>query len=443
MKPTYFPQRAGAAAAMLLLLAGTALAPAAEPGGVTLAYDKTAGCYRVDFDLTTVTHREAGRQYAAAIRGNFPKFEALTDRFLKETIDDVNKGIADPARRMSFAKALAAANALRKNIPREYLDEIDGMGLVFSWPVDKLGDGHLSANENFVSLIFEDVTQAAACSAAAVFGRGSATGKSIVGRNNDWPPNKEMDSWNAMFVFHNGDRSSAGNGMIGELFPNNVFNRHHLFGGSLDSWPSSEPSIPRHGARSPTIDLRWVIENSRTLAGAEKALARREYGTGSLILLADADTAHVLEYDTSRPAGQRGKLRSSTTKLRDGITWDMPEAIASVNSFLLPGAFPNHVGDSHNQLRLENFRKLLRQDLSGGPVNLDQMKAIMGHTSRDGCSATSGAIFRLGLKNDSATFQSLVMRMDTFETWMAYSAYGAKWPYRPVYHKIFAGSPFR
>ncbi|TSA34116.1 MAG: hypothetical protein D4R65_06735 [Verrucomicrobiaceae bacterium] len=443
MKPFHFLQCAGPAAAMFFLLGGAAPVPAAGPGGVTLAYDQKAGCYRVDFDLTAVTHREAGRQYAAAIRGKFPKFETLTDRFLQETIDDVNKGIADPARRMTFAKALTAANALRKNIPRDYREEIDGMGLVFSWPVDKLGDGHLSANENFVSLIFEDVTQAAACSAAAVFGRGSDTGRTIVGRNNDWPPNKEMDSWNAMFVFHNGDRSSAGNGMIGELFPNNVFNRHHLFGGSLDSWPASEPSIPRHGARSPTIDLRWVIENSRTLAEAEKALARRDYGTGSLILLADADTAHVLEYDTSRPSGQRGKLRSSTTKLRDGITWDLPDAIASVNSFLLPGAFPNHVADAHNHLRLESFRKLLRRDLGEGPVTLGQMKDIMGYTSRDGCAATSGALFRLGIKNDSATFQSLVMRMDSFETWMAYSAYGAKWPYRPVYHKIFSGDPFR
>ena len=443
MKSLHFLRRVGLAAATLILLAGTAQVPAAEPDGVTLAFDPKAGCYRVDFDLTAISHREAGRQYAAAIRCKFSKFEALTDRFLKETIDDVNNGIADPARRMTFEKALAAANALRKNIPRDYRDEIDGMGLVFSWPTDKPGDGHLSANENFVSLIFEDVTQAAACSAAAVFGRGSATGRTIVGRNNDWPPNKEMDSWNTMFVFHNGDRSSAGNGMIGELFPNNVFNRHHLFGGSLDSWPSSEPSVPRHGARSPTVDLRWVIENSRTLAGAEEALARRDYGTGSLILLADADTAHVLEYDISRPAGQRGRLRSATTKLRDGITWDLPDAIASVNSFLLPGAFPNHVGDAHNRLRLENFRRLLRHDLSEGPVNPGQMKSTMGYTSRDGCSATSGAIFRLGIKSDSATFQSLVMRMDTYETWMAYSAHGAKWPYRPAYHKIFASSPFR
>lgn len=415
---------------------------AGQPG-VTLAYDREAHCYRVDFDLTRITHREMGEQYAAAIRREFPRFEMLTDRFLQETIDEVNKGVSDPAKRMTFARALANARELRKGIPVEYMEEIEGMGMVFDCPEDRLGDGRLSPNEIFLSVIFQDVTESAACSAAAVFGKSSATGKTILGRNNDWSPDTETDSWNAFFVFHNGDRSSAGNGMIGELFPNNVFNRHHVFGGSLDSYPARQPSLPLAGTRSPTVDLRYAIESSRSLAEVESFLSSHHYAIGSLTLLADADTAHVLEYDTSRPEGRRGVIRTMESKLAKGVKWDVAGAIASVNSFLLPGGFPNHLDDAHNKLRLESFRDLLREDLAKGPIDLAGMKSIMGYTSRDGCSTTTGAVFRLGVGQDNATFQSLVMRLDTFETWMAYSAAGAKPPYHPAYYKVLSGDPFR
>ncbi|MEI6033102.1 MAG: C45 family autoproteolytic acyltransferase/hydrolase [Verrucomicrobiae bacterium] len=446
MKTFLFFRRLRRVAALASTAFASSFAFAGTPG-VTIDYDPAAHCYRVDFDLEAVSHCEMGRQYAAAIRREFPKFERLTDRFLKETIDAANKGIDDPAKKMTLAKVLANVNELRMNIPPEYMEEIEGMGLVFSWPKDELGDGHLSPQEIFVSVIFEDVTESAACSAAAVFGGASSTGKTIVGRNNDWAPDEETDSWNAFFVFHNGDKSSAGNGMIGELFPNNVFNRHHIFGASLDSYPASEPPPRLAGSRSPTVDLRYAIESSRTLAEAEEFLRGHSYATGSLTLLADAKAAHVLEYDTSRPVGRRGTIRSDGSKLIKGVGWGIPNAIASVNSFVLPGGFPNHLGDAHNRLRFKNFRNLLRDDLKKGPVDLDGMKATMGYTSRDGCSTTTGAIFRLGVESggekDNATFQSLVMRLDTFETWMAYSARGSKWPYQPAYYKILGGSPFK
>ena len=286
-----------------------------------------------------------------------------------------------------------------------------------------------------------------ACSAAAVFGQSSATGNTIVGRNNDWAHDEEMDKWNALFIFHNGEKSVAGNGLIGELFPTNVFNRHHVFGGSLDSYPAKKPSLPLKGMRSPTADLRCAIESSSTLADAEKFLSMSKYGTGEVILLADSKTAHVLEYDTSRPDGNRGRIRSASSRLIKGESWNISNAIASVNSFVLPGAFDNHNSDAHDKLRFRSFKNLFRSSLIQGPVGVKQMQGIMGYTSWDGCSGTSGALFRLDVKTgdekDSATFQSLIMRMDTFETWLAYSSHGARWPYKPVYYKILDGDPFR
>jgi len=46
-------------------------------------------------------------------------------------------------------------------------------------------------------------------------------------------------------------------------------------------------------------------------------------------------------------------------------------------------------------------------------------------------------------QKDNATYQSLVMKLDTFETWLAYSSGGARWPYTPKYHKVLEGDPFK
>jgi hypothetical protein len=402
------------------------------PRAATITYDEQLLIYKVEFDLTAASHREMGRQYAQAIVENFPQFERLTDAFLESTLKEVN---------MTFTKALENANVLKKNIPQEYLDEIEGMGLVFSYPSDEIGNGRLSPNKIFLSVIFQDATEnTGACSASAVFGASSATGGTIVGRNNDWNPNPNMDTWNALFIFHNGNKSVVGNGMIGELFPNNVFNRHHVFAAALDSSPAMVPSLPISGTRSPTVDIRYAMETCHTLADAEKFLSENKYALGSLTLMADAETAHILEYDISRPEGQRGRIRLATSALIDGVSWSVPNAIASVNSYLLPGSFINHIGDAHNTLRFINFQQLFSA-VTEGPLGVKQMQGIMGYTSWDGNAGTSGAIFRL--ESGVATFQSLIVRLDTFETWIAYSAHGAPWPYTPVYYKVLDGDPFR
>ena len=403
---------------------------------VSITYDNNHYLYKVAFDLTTVSHKEMGRQYALAIVEALPQFERFTDAALQTSLKDAN---------MTFTEALDNANALKESIPQEYLDEIEGMGLVFTDPSDEVGNGRLSPNKLFVSVIFEDVMDDA-CSAAAVFGQGSATGKTIVGRNNDWTPDKEMDKWNALFIFHNGEKSVAGNGLVGELFPNNVFNSHHVFGAALASYPGKKMLLPLKGMRSPTIDLRYAMESSPTLADAEKLLSTSTYALGSLILLADQQTAHVLEYDTSRPVGESGQIRTDASELIEGESWGIANAIVSVNSFLLPGGYDNHKNDAHNRLRFDTFRNIFRASLMQGPIGVEQMQGIMGYTSWDGGAKTSGAIFRLGIATnniqESATFQSLIVRLDTLEVWLAYSAYGARWPYTPVYYKILGGEPF-
>jgi hypothetical protein len=261
-------------------------------------------------------------------------------------------------------------------------------------------------------------------------------------------PDDEADQWNALFLFHSAPKSFGGNGSLGELVSTNVFSFHHLYAGSLDSCPSSAPLPVGTQARSPSFDLRYVMENCQALADAEEFLLQNgSYSRGSFTLLADANTAHVFECDTSRPPGQGGRFRSAASQLIDQLHCRPTNAIASVNIYLLPSSYANHLSDPHDRLRVANFVKLFEDHLAKGPVGIEQMKQIMGFPSEDGSSLSSGAIFRLGVEDesgrDNATFQSLEIRLGTIEAWLAYSGFGGSMSNEPVYLHILASHPFR
>jgi putative CocE/NonD family hydrolase len=414
----------------------------ATASAVSITRDPRLPFYRVDLDPTVVGHREMGRLYAEALLNTLPNFQEATDRELKQSLEGAN---------LTLEAAAVRAEGMMATMPAEYRDEIIGMAERFQSGSDDLGNGLLSYNKVIVSVLESDILDLPACSAAAVFGGASTTGQTIVGRNNDWAPDPDVDNWNALFVFHDGDRSIGGTASLGELFPTNMFNRWHMFAGSLDASHDNLPHWAK-GPRSVTCDLRWALEHYQTLAEMEDFLVERgnagSYAAGSATLVADAATAHVFEYDTSPPGGPTGAIRTSRSGLIEGVSWDIQDAIVSVNGFLLPGGVDNHTTDLHNRCRFDSYKELFEQMLHGPrqsvPIGVPEMQRVMGYTSDDGGAPTSGAIFRMGPPNDGgATFQSLVMRLDTLELWLAFSAQGAEMPYTPQYYKVLDGSPFK
>ena len=112
------------------------------------------------------------------------------------------------------------------------------------------------------------------------------------------------------------------------------------------------------------------------------------------------------------------------------------DAIATVNSFLLPGNASNHTGS--NIARWDSYVEQYDTFLKAGKIGVDEMMKIAGYSGPDG-KATSGAIFRS--MDHYPTVQSIVMRMDTFETYVFFAPVGEP-PYLPDYIKVFSGSPF-
>ena len=309
--------------------------------------------YAVDINMAKMSHYEAGRQYAKQIRANVPGYEVCIDSFL----NFMQKKLG-----ISLETLKARAADISQNIPPEYKEEIRGLQSVFSYTEDKLGDGRLSQNEFLIFQIFGDVGRLSGCSASAVFGNSSSTGKTIVGRNLDWCelPNSELQAIHAVVIIRNGKRSFCSFGFLGDLAFISGVNDHKIFASILDI-RTSKPYPSTSAKRSYMMDLRYAIENMATLKDVAAYMTDKDYAYSHLIFLADENSAMVLENDTGSPA--RG-LRSATSALIPGIIWDHPNAIATVNSYLLPGNTSTHTRDIET-VRWNSFSTFYKEFLSG------------------------------------------------------------------------------
>jgi hypothetical protein len=385
--------------------------------------------YLVNIDLTVESHYETGKQYAEQIVAHVPDYESKIDSFINYML-----GMMQQAIDIDMDVLISRANDIKKNIPQEYLEEISGMQSVFSYDKDVPGDGHLSQNEFLVFNVFGDIARPTRCSASGVFGGSSTTGHTIIGRNLDWNelPDSQLWTIQAVILLNNDDKSMASIGYLGELAFISAFNNDNIFTAVLDS-DTGDPYPSTTGKRSYTMDLRYALENETTLEGVAGYMMDKDYPFNHLVFIADADSAQVLEDNIDSPA--RG-LRTSTSELKPGITWSQPCAIAAVNSFLLPGNEDNHT-DS-NPPRWDSYVKLYNDLLAEGKMGVEQVMEVESYPGPDG-KGLSGAIFRS--RDHYPTVQSIIMRMDTLETFVYFCPVGTL-PYEPVYIPVFTESPF-
>lgn len=400
-----------------------------------------AGYYDVTMDYTGRTRREMGRLLALQIQRAVPDYQARMDALLQAQITligDMKQFFPDPHpyKAISFADALARARAIFRNVPQEYRDEILGMQDVFGYGTDSLGDGKLSANELLVIQLFPDVLRPWGCSASAAFGASSATGKTVLGRNLDWfsGPLKISANLHAVTTMKNGARMTCNVGMLGGLFAGSQFNQSRVFGALLDA-ENRTLAYPADvsGKRSYGFDLRYALETYTTLQEVADFMKGREYAFNHLVFLADATTAGVVENNI----GSAGRgLRTADSVLREGLTWGILNAVATVNDFRLPGNY--FAGDdTSNNERWATYRTNYAAALAnGGTIDLDRMKGIAGYATHGG-DDEMGDLFLAG--NDAfhyATNQSIIMRMDTLEMWVHFAPATGTFPATPTYVRV-------
>ncbi len=396
--------------------------------------------YRVDIDMSAGSHYAIGRQYALQIQNSVPNFGSLIDSALSATLF----GVYGKPASIAFNELTRRAQAIYANMPADYQQEIQGMQSVFSGTDDTVGNGQLSQNKLLVYELAPDVARLDSCSASAAFGSGTATGKTIVGRNFEWYDNSVpyLAALEAAAVLHNGSKSIAMFGFLGQLYPLSGFNTSKIFAATIDS----DVLVPYRllgGEGSYVMDLRYALENETTLQGVANYLAARKYAYGFDIFLADQNTAAVFEDDATVPFNG---LRTATSTLKTGTVipispWSFSDAITCVNWFTLPGTSDNTYLWLGNPARWNSFITLFTNAFAnGGMVDINAMKGIMGYTGPNGDGrGEDGAIWRYD--DIDSTMHSIVMDMATLETWVSFRPQGQALK-SPNYVQIFSGDPF-
>ncbi len=394
--------------------------------------------YMVDLYMTKASHYEIGRQYALQIKKNVPDFEKHIDSILVNTIELLQ--IMDPY--IDFKTLSTRANAIFANVPEDYRQEILGMQSVFSSDDDTQDNGRLSKNKLLVYALGPDVARAGNCSASAAFGSATENGKTIVGRHLEWNDYtlEDLSYLHAVMVTHNGSKSIVNSCFAGQLFVISGFNTSKVFAAILDSDVAEEYKLYGN-ERSYVMDLRYALENNTTIQDVAGFLSRKNYAYDFNIFLADENVAKVLENDVDTPFSG---LRTSTSVLKDDEDlepWPFANAISCVNFFVLPETVDNLDVWEGNMPRWDSFITLYGQYLAEGKITTDVMKEIMSYPGPEGdCQAENGAIWRAD--DGDSVMQSIIIRMDTLQTWISFQPAGKDPITKPNYIKVFSGSPF-
>ncbi|MCX6360436.1 MAG: C45 family autoproteolytic acyltransferase/hydrolase [Armatimonadetes bacterium] len=339
--------------------------------GVVVGHARITNCgayYNVTLDFTGTTPRQVGADYGQAIKAIKPDFEAQLDTFLADMLG----GDA------MFAALLHRVDAIKPQLDASYREEIEGIASSLSGgSTDKLGDGQLSLNELYMVNLNTDALRPTQCSFTSVWGQRSATRRTISARVLDWPdgPTFPMAKCQAVVHYVNGAKSVYTIGYLGYQGMLTGINSQGVFGAVLDS-PSWAPfPDPPTGYYSYSFDLRHALENQQTLDGVASAMTAHPYTFCHNIALSDPSISRILENDQT--PGHRRALRSDTSALRSGVTWGISNAVASVNSFLLPENVDNHSQDVHNVARWESIVTQLKS--KGITVDRQELTAVEGY----------------------------------------------------------------
>ncbi|MBC3899347.1 hypothetical protein GH811_06940 [Acetobacterium malicum] len=397
---------------------------------------KDDGYFYGEIDLSQMTHTQMGEEYAKAIVTVFPDYEKHVDSMLKDQFDLLADAKDKIGYDLNFELCTARATDIQSNLQAEYQEEIIGLQTVFNYDQDILGDGRISQNEMLVYQLFGDVMRPTQCSGAAAFGDASATGATIVGRNLDWDllQHDDASAMHTVLYIKDGDQSLVMFNILGSLVPISGYSDDRVFVASLDA-ETMAPYPDTSDKKSYFFDYRYALENSKTLEEAAAYLSTESYTMNHLVLMADKDKAQVLENNIGSPG--RG-LRSWDSTLQPGITWGIKDTLATVNDFRLAGNYATPEDDPIDDFRWESYRNNITSALTTGKIDVAKMKEIVGYSGSDGKPVPSGAVFR---SDHIPSIQSMVIRMDTLETWIAFKPSGSN-PLKPTYVEVFAENPF-
>ncbi len=406
-------------------LNATAAKSSYQKDGVTIT-DK-GNYYDVVLNFNSgFTHKQVGASFAKGILELVPNYEALVDSYIAENL---NKNF--------YNRVLLTVNDLKPQLHKEYADEIQGMADVFSGGDQNIRkDNKLSKDEFFLFNLFPDAARSTQCSIVSVFGSRSSTRNTIVGRNLDWfgGSKNQLPKIQAVITIINPKNKVCSIGFMGYMGMLTGFNDSKIFAGILDS--QSYAPFTSKNKRSYPLDLRFALENNITMDETIEFMknSAKSYTVNHLIAFSDPKETKILENNFSGKgsSGQNVQcgIRSWDSRLNDGVTWGIDNAIGCVNSFMLYGNFDNHNYWKVNYKRWGNMKRELLS--KGTPVTPEELqKVITYHHGSPGALMDSGDLY------NKMTLHSIIFQPENFSLQIFFRSKNIrKNPVNPVFEKI-------
>jgi len=368
--------------------------------------------YKVVLDYNSgVSHKEMGRLLGKEIKKKVPHFEKNLDGHLSQLCAAYN---------LSYSIEKEVVKKIIKNVDKDYIDELDGLASQLSGDDNsKPGDGKVSKDELYLINLFIDAAVPVrasdipiSCSAFSVYGSRSEDGKTITGRHLDWLITNDhyIEKLSAVVEYKHGDKSIYSIGPLGVNGVITGFNKDKVFGAIIASLTDKPCPESFNNIRSITFDLRYALENNKSLDTAAAYLSDKNnvYSYECNIFLSDPTTSKSLENDI-RGTGTniRRELRTDTSELNAGIAWDVKDSLATVNAFALKGNHDNMTNLLANTARWDSYKRLLNAKKS--PLNIKDVKEILSFTNvKNGLPGNQddGSLYNV------ASIQSIIFKPD-------------------------------
>ena len=375
--------------------------PLSAPAADRVTITDQGSYYQVSVEANDASPQEVWSEYGRAVLAAVPDYESLVDSFLAAMVEG-SQELMDTL--------IARTELIKPQVPEEYRQAIEAVASCLSGHGSSavVGDGKLADGEFWVWNLISDVYRAPACSMVSVFGSRSATGSTITGRLMDWVNVQYTAPIQAITTIKNGEHSICLIGWLGMLGAVTAVNPQGVFCAVLEA--GGDEANLCDAPHSYILDLRWALEHYTTLeeVAAYMTDTARTYPYGHLIALADANRTVVVENDVLTGTRQ---VRTADSSLRDGASWGFSEAIAAVNSFMLPGTTDTFTHTEDNRQRWNTFRDLMEE--AGSPVGVDRLKDMVGFYDGDKPGDYSGDIYNAETQQ-AILFQPAEMSLQVF-----------------------------
>ena len=331
--------------------------------------EKKPSYYEVYLDYTGGDYGAVGRAYGETIKKLGFDFEEIMEPYLYENINMAFQGLGN-----DYTPVVERITELEKNIPKDYLSEMNGFAEAISGGYKGMeSNGKISYEEALLMQMVPDALRGTNCNALSVWGDKTVTGDKINSRTLEWSLGSENQMCKAQAVTHfkmgEGKNSYVTFSVLGMMDMLTGINDKEVMVGILDVGTGLDYEC--EGKKCYTYELRYALEtmsDARSI-GEYMVSESRNFTYSHNILITDAKDSFVAEDSVicldDIPEADRQELdddfdpkallRDKDTPLMDGITWDNPDSLCAINSFMSEGQDDYFTATESNFVRFSKF----------------------------------------------------------------------------------------